>query len=142
MVVFSTESIMIDLLPRCFGYCAVDQTRRRFCQRRWPRTPATPPIANRADRIFETLKKCGLNWGVSVLRRAVEKANHRHGPRRRTAECGQQFPPSDGERHTPLPCEVRTGTIPRHERAVLTARHPARAGRTPGSGCNGAPPDP
>src|SRR5215472_493152 len=67
------------LPPRFFGYCAVDQTRRRFCQRRWPRTPATPPIANRADRIFEALKKCGLNWGVSVLRRAVEKANHRHG---------------------------------------------------------------
>jgi hypothetical protein len=25
------------------------------------------------------------------------------------------------------------GTIPRHEHAVLTARHPARAGRTPGT---------
>src|SRR5262252_9349129 len=118
MVVFSMESIMTDLLPRCFGYCAVDQTRRRFCQRRRPRTPATPPIANRVDRIFETLKKCGLNWGVSVLRRAVEKANHRHGwlagrrerPRGgRAAECGQQFPPSDGDCHTPLPCEVRKG---------------------------------
>src|SRR6516165_10630678 len=107
MVVFSMQSIMTNLLPRCSGYCAVDQTRRQFCQRRWPRTPATPPIANRADRIFETLKKCGLNWGVSVLRRAVEKANHRHGPRRRTAECGQQFPPSDGDCHTPLPREVR-----------------------------------
>src|SRR6516162_7410396 len=23
-----------------------------------------------------------------------------------TAECGQQFPPSDGDCHTPLPCEV------------------------------------
>src|SRR5215472_15438298 len=68
------------LPPRFFGYCAVDQTRRRFCQRRWPRTPATPPIANRADRIFETLKKCGLNWGVSVLRRAVEKAVDWHVP--------------------------------------------------------------
>src|SRR5262249_3712339 len=78
MVVFSMESIITNPLPRFFGYCAVDQTRRRFCQRRWPRTPATPPIANRADRIFETLKKCGLNWRVSVLRRAVEKANHRH----------------------------------------------------------------
>src|SRR5262249_37000617 len=103
MVVFSMESIMTNLLPRCFGYCAVDKTRRRFCQRRWPRIPATPPIANRADRIFETLKKCGLNWGVSVLRRAVEKANHRHGwlagcrerPRCRTAERGYQFPLPD-----------------------------------------------
>src|SRR5262249_10763114 len=60
--------------------------------------------------------------------------------RSRAAECGQQFPPSDGECHTPLPCEVRKGTIPHHERAVLTARHPARAGRTPGTGCNGATP--
>jgi hypothetical protein len=32
------------------------------------------------------------------------------------------------------------GTIPRHQRAVLTARHLARAERTPGTGCNGAPP--
>src|SRR5262245_2630571 len=92
MVVFSMESIMTNLLPRCFGYCAVDQTRRRFCQRRWPRTPATPPIANRADRIFEAPKKCGLNWGVSVLRRAVEKANHRHGwlAARRERPCGRR----------------------------------------------------
>src|SRR5262249_15445766 len=30
----------------------------------------------------------------------------------------------------------------RHERAVLTERHPAEAGRTPGTGCNGAPPGP
>src|SRR6516225_9523516 len=32
----------------------------------------------------------------------------RERPRRcRTAECGQQFPPSDGDCHTPLPCEAR-----------------------------------
>src|SRR5262249_39574260 len=41
------------------------------------------------------------------------------GPRRRrAAESGQQFPPSDGDCHAPLPCEVRKGTVPRHERAV------------------------
>ena len=28
-------------------------------------------------------------------------------PRDRSAECGQQFPPSDGDCHTPLPREVR-----------------------------------
>src|SRR5262249_36566376 len=33
-------------------------------------------------------------------------------------------------------------TIPRHERAVLTARHLARVGPTLGAGCNRAPPDP
>src|SRR5262245_27815059 len=33
----------------------------------------------------------------------------------RAAECSQQFPPSDGDCHTPLPCEVRKGkdTTPR-----------------------------
>src|SRR5262249_57531905 len=34
------------------------------------------------------------------------------------------------------------GRIPRHERAVPTARHPARTGCTPGTGWNGAPPGP
>src|SRR5215472_2476331 len=40
----------------------------------------------------------------------------RERPRgRRAAECDQQFPPSDGDCHTPLPCEVRKGndTTPR-----------------------------
>src|SRR5215831_6520299 len=40
----------------------------------------------------------------------------RERPRsRRSAECGQQFPPSDGDCHTPLPCEVRKSndTTPR-----------------------------
>ena len=36
----------------------------------------------------------------------------------RAAECSQQFPPSDGDCHTPLPREVRRGRIARHERAV------------------------
>ena len=35
------------------------------------------------------------------------------------AECSQQFPPSDGECHTPLPREVREGTVPRGARAAL-----------------------
>ena len=29
------------------------------------------------------------------------------------------IPPSDGDCHTPLPCEVRKGTIPHQERAVF-----------------------
>src|SRR5262249_32017215 len=39
----------------------------------------------------------------------------RKRPRRRAAECDQQLPPSDGDCHTPLPCEVRKGndTTPR-----------------------------
>jgi hypothetical protein len=31
----------------------------------------------------------------------------RERPRRRAAERDQQFPPSDGDCHAPLPCEVR-----------------------------------
>src|SRR5262249_34777000 len=69
MVVFSTGSIMMDLPPRCFGYCVVDRTRCRFLQIAWPRTPAAPPTA----------KKWGHNRRVSALRRAVEKANHWRG---------------------------------------------------------------
>src|SRR5262249_49482587 len=67
--------------------------------------------------------------GEPVKRLEVQKPDHRHcrllrarreRPCSRAAECGQQFPPSDGDCHTPLPCEVRKGTIPRHERAVFT----------------------
>src|SRR6516164_1225029 len=43
----------------------------------------------------------------------------RQRPRRRAAECSQQFPPSDSNCHTPLPCEVRKGTVSRHERRVF-----------------------
>src|SRR5262252_7725300 len=51
-----------------------------------------------------------LHCKLSLLRARCER------PRgRRTAECSQQFPPSDGDCHTPLPCEVRKGndTTPR-----------------------------
>src|SRR5262249_42183359 len=45
------------------------------------------------------------------LLRACNKRPHRCG----AAECDQQFPPSDRDCHTPLPCEVRKGndTTPR-----------------------------
>jgi hypothetical protein len=39
--------------------------------------------------------------------------------RRRAAECGQQFPSSDGGCHVPLRARCVNGTIPRHERAVF-----------------------
>src|SRR5262249_47813595 len=48
------------------------------------------------------------------LRRLLRARRER--PRgRRAAECDQQFPPSDGDCHTPLPCEVRkwNDTTPR-----------------------------
>src|SRR6516162_10869523 len=57
---------------------------------------------------------------VLVLRRVHQHADaphplallraRRERPRgRRPAECGQQFPPSDSDCHTPLPCEAREG---------------------------------
>jgi len=50
--------------------------------------------------------------------------------RRRAAEYGQQFPPSDGHCHTPLPREGAVkGTVSRHERAVFTLKE----GRMPAS---------
>ena len=51
----------------------------------------------------------------------------------RAAERRQQFPPSDGDCHTPLPCEARkrNDTTPR---ACCPTRHLRRAGRTPGTG--------
>src|SRR5215467_12891816 len=36
------------------------------------------------------------------------------------AECGQQFPPSDGDCHTPLPCEVRMARY--HAMSVQSSR--------------------
>src|SRR5262249_9175220 len=79
----------------------------------------TPP--NGLQAVGSTFKR---SWG--------KESDHRHRrllrlrperPRRRSAaECGQHFPPSDGDCHTPLPCEVRKGneTISRRERAVFT----------------------
>src|SRR5262249_10819426 len=63
--------------------------------------------------------------GGALERTTAGKAGPRHRPRRRArrerprrrraAECSQQFPPSDGDCHTPLPREVRkwNDTTPR-----------------------------
>src|SRR5262249_11357582 len=69
--------------------------------------------------LFESLAKGADAFREPVRRYAAEKPDHRDGRllrmrrerprRRRTAECDQQFPPSDGDCHTPLPCEVRKG---------------------------------
>src|SRR5262249_39291970 len=72
--------------------------------------------------VLETLAESAQTFRIPVRRRRVEKPDHRHRrllrpcrerPRHRCpAECGQQFPPSDGDCHTPLPCEVRKRTDP------------------------------
>src|SRR5262249_13700291 len=63
--------------------------------------------------------------------------------RRRAAECGQQFPPSDGDCHTPLPCEVRkrNDTTPRACCPNSAAPGAGGARRTP-AGLNRSPPGP
>jgi len=50
---------------------------------------------------------CGWSW--LQLHRFVRmlRTRRKRPRRRRAAECSQQFPPSDGDCHTPLPCEVR-----------------------------------
>src|SRR5262249_54254894 len=62
------------------------------------------------------------HWHRGLLRA------RREWPRDRAAECDHQFPPSDGDCHAPSRARVRKRNIPRHERAVPTARHPARTG--------------
>jgi hypothetical protein len=52
----------------------------------------------------------------------------REQPRRRAAECGQQFPPSDGNCHTPLPCEVRRGKDTTSRACSLAAQRGQDAG--------------
>src|SRR5262249_35340265 len=59
-----------------------------------------------------------------LLRARRERPHDGHA-----AECGQQFPPSDGDCHAPLPREVRRGndTTPR-ACCPLTARAPTKNG--------------
>jgi hypothetical protein len=83
-------------------------------------------------------------------RRVVDDADARNFPlllraRRewprgcRTAECSQQFPPSDGDCHTPLPREVRKGNDTMTRACCpLTARHSARGQKFCGGGLQGS----
>src|SRR5262249_26880082 len=80
------------------------------------------------DRYIPTLDKgcfvkASMERGDNACRvagpPAANEPDHRHRRllcarrerprRRRAAECSQQFPPSEGDCHTPLPCEVRKG---------------------------------
>src|SRR5262249_3761058 len=81
--------------------------------------------------LFQTFAKCAQAVRESIRRYRGEEADNRQRlllrargerPCRRAAECDQQFPPSDGDCHAPLPCEVRKGTIARHEGAVFTLK--------------------
>ena len=65
-------------------------------------------------RLIESLPKCGQHRFVGHWRSGAEVSDDRHRllrPRRErprgrcAAKCGQQFPPSDGDCHAPLPRE-------------------------------------
>src|SRR5215470_13985606 len=62
--------------------------------------------------------------------------SRRERPRGGAAERGQQLPPSDGDCHTPLPCEVRKGndTTPRARGLHGSRRAGARHSRCLSSG--------
>src|SRR5262249_33014488 len=86
------------------------------------RQVVTFDIADFAQSLMEstqpgriTVGRCAVektdSWELCRLLRAGSER-----PRGRcAAECGQQFPSSDGDCHAPLPCEVREGndTTPR-----------------------------
>src|SRR5262249_18737473 len=77
------------------------------------------------SQVPQTSEKCAqVRIGIGGSKQQHADAPHalrllrarRERPRRhRAAECDQQFPPSDGDCHTPLPCEVRkwNDTTPR-----------------------------
>jgi hypothetical protein len=64
------------------------ETRRWIIPKGWPKKGRSPH----------------RSAALGLLRARSERPR-----RRRAAECSQQFPPSNGDCHTPLPCEVRKG---------------------------------
>ena len=86
------------------------ETRRWIIPKGWPKKGRSPHRSAALD----------------LLRARSERPR-----RRRAAECSRQFPPSNGDCHTPLPCEVRKGTIPRHEGAVFTLKEGLDSGAGP-----------
>jgi hypothetical protein len=92
----------------------------------------------RSDSVSEAFAEGGRFLRGANSRRAVDEPNYRHSrllrtrrerPRGRAAECGQQFPPSDGDCHTPLQCEVRreNDTTPRACRLYVQGAQDAAA---------------
>src|SRR5262249_28955175 len=104
------------------GYLTADQFGE---QRREPIVSTLcPPVLDRQVLAFDVTgflqasAESGEVLAVGFDRCEMNKPNHRHlrllrarrqRPCSRAAECSQQSPPSDGDRHTPLPCEVRKG---------------------------------
>src|SRR5262249_53613594 len=86
---------------------------------------ASTPSRSKKTTSLERRRRLSLKFIASLRARRERPCS------RRAAECGQQFPPSDGDCHAPLPCEVRKGTIARHEGCRLHAQ----GGLDSGAGC-------
>jgi len=67
----------------------------------------------------------------------TRRACPRERPRRRTAERGQQLPPSDGDCHMPLPCKVRRGNDTTSRACSLYVQGGPDAGCSPLSSASG-----
>src|SRR5215471_7069683 len=92
----------------------------KVCTTTWSERSPLAPMAKCPNRDNHTTKRGFFNapWFAFLIICCIKStslnpdANSSRTPpsrRRRAAECGQQFPPSDGDCHTPLPCEVRKG---------------------------------
>src|SRR5262249_42089705 len=89
--------------------------------------------------LAQALQKSPDEWTPDRRRGRTQESNRgrltrllrAHGERPRdrpAAECDQQVPPSNGDCHTPLPCEGAVkGTVSRHERAVFTLKEGSTA---------------
>src|SRR5262249_42054973 len=64
---------------------------------------ASTPSRSKKTTSLERRRRLSLKFIASLRARRERPCS------RRAAECGQQFPPSDGDCHRPLPCEVREG---------------------------------
>src|SRR6516225_3621129 len=76
----------------------------------------TLDIPKFAQCLSECFKICGVQGQRCCFQHAdaphplaLLRARRERPSSRRAAECSQQFPPSDGDCHSPLPCEVRKG---------------------------------
>src|SRR5215472_16996833 len=84
----------------------------RRCSRPLPATGSGGEDAKSCVRFLRMLMVLSLDRRIisqkpNAIPALLRARRERPGDRRRAAECGQQLPPSDGDCHAPLPCEVR-----------------------------------
>src|SRR5215472_16137664 len=105
-----TRDLVPGEVPACARFC-FDHDRLVPNLGKLVRNDARGDVDNSTRRIGHD----HVDMPVRKVALRMRPACHQHPSRRRPAECSQQLPPSDGDCHTPLPCEVRKGkdTTPR-----------------------------